>query len=71
MCKKRVRGIFHMSTPVNTPGDMTANQLLNAFIFTFSEYFFFAVLFVPCQVSHDFAINFNPEDDECEGTWAK
>ena len=22
---------------------------------------------VPTQVSHDFAINFNPEDDECEG----
>lgn len=21
----------------------------------------------PIQVSHDFAINFNPEDDECEG----
>lgn len=21
----------------------------------------------PRQVSHDFAINFNPEDDECEG----
>lgn len=25
------------------------------------------VLFPNKQVSHDFAINFNPEDDECEG----
>lgn len=27
-----------------------------------SEFFCFCQ-----QVSHDFAINFNPEDDECEG----
>lgn len=31
------------------------------------NFFSYSFLSLHPQVSHDFAINFNPEDDECEG----